>query len=133
MQNIIELIRDNPEIEKNDGVDVRLLMIEKTALKKDFFPIWTEDFDLLLKHYNGIYADGAEVWGIKPSVEFYSDIREENLALCPPEDLIILGYNEWDYLVFNAEENEYQLLDKNDLHLMETGNLAYVLRHFLKL
>lgn len=133
MQNIIELIQENEEVEKNIRADMRELLVERTMLKNAGFPIWDEEFDELLKHFNGIYYDGAFVFGIKPESKVYSDVLSENRILCAPENLLLLGYNEWDYLAFNNERKEYQLLDKDDLEPMFSGCLSYILRHFLKI
>lgn len=133
MKEIIELIRNNQEIEHGEAADARLVMITRTELKKNGFPVWTTEFEQLLAHFNGIFHNGAFIFGLKPENDIFSDLLNENMILCPPENLLFLGYSEWDYLVYDASAQEYQLVDKDDLHPVFRGDLAYLLRHFLKL
>lgn len=133
MHEIIELIRQNSDVESGKGADLRNVMIARTELKRENFPVWTSEFETLLQNFNGICHNGAFVFGLKPEKEFLSDVLEENLILCPPENMLFLGYNDWDYLVYDAAAAEYQLADKDDLHPVFRGSLPYLLRHFLKL
>lgn len=133
MKEIIELIRSNPAAETGTAADARHVMITRTELKKNGLPVWTAEFETLLSEFNGIYHNGSFVFGVKPENETFSDVLEDNLLLCPPENLLFLGYGEWDFLTYNAIESQYQLLDKNDLHVIFSGGLPYILHHFLKL
>lgn len=134
MKNLINHLESNPAIAKGEGADIRNIMIAQSLLRQNGLPVFPEDFSELLGLYNGLFHEGASLWGIKPSNSIFFDIVEENLSLNPPSDLLILGFDEWDYLVYNEDEEAYQLNDKNDFTMLyQSKDLAYILHRLLKI
>ena len=80
----------------------------------DFIP---QSYVAFLKHYNGIKANGSFLFGA--TVDDDLDIIDQNEQLPRPENVILLGCNEFDYLVYNYVLREYQIIDREDFEVLE--------------
>ena len=135
MQELINMISDDNEIGKNTPVDSGKLLVEKVYLKHKYKIELPEEFIEFLKNFNGLSADDAKILGIHPTSGFYKDIIEFNdtAILHDSADKIILGYDDFDYMVYNQSTKTYQMLEKlnNDL-TDETPNLEEAIRYIIK-
>ncbi len=94
------------------------------------------DFLIFLHHYNGFAYQGAFVFGLNPSSDYFADILSEHALADIPDDknLVILGSNEYDYLAYNTEAHAYQILDKYDFSVLtEYDSCADAVRNVLRL
>ncbi len=80
----------------------------------DFIP---QTYVAFLKHYNGIKANGSYLFGA--TVDDDLDIIDQNEQLPRPENVILLGCNEFDYLVYNYVLKEYQIIDREDFTIID--------------
>ena len=80
----------------------------------DFIP---QTYVAFLKHYNGIKANGCYLFGA--TVDDDLDIIDQNEQLPRPKNAILLGRNEFDYLVYNYVVKEYQIIDQEDFEVLE--------------
>ena len=83
----------------------------------DFLPHSYVNF---LKHYNGIKADGAFLFC--STVDDDLDIIDKNEQLKRPKNCILLGYNEFDILVYNFKKRRYQVIDSEDFTIIDEYN-----------
>ena len=94
-----------------------LIVAQKILVKMglNFIPESYIDF---LKHYNGIKANGAYLYGA--TVDNDLDIVDQNSLLRKPQNVILLGHNDFDFLAYNYLLNCYQIIDRNDLAVLDT-------------
>jgi len=81
----------------------------------DFIPHSYVNF---LKNYNGIKAGGAYLFGA--TVDDELDIVDKNMEMQKPEKTILLGYNDFDLLVYNYEKNKYEVVDREDFQVIDS-------------
>lgn len=81
----------------------------------DFIPASYVSF---LRHHNGIKTNGCYLFGA--TVDDDLDIIDKNEQMARPENTIILGYNDFDLLVYNYVEKEYQIIDREDFELLDS-------------
>lgn len=89
-----------------------------------------------LHHFNALTCDSAALFGIAPQGDFYLDILRENILIDHPEKsaIIILGYDEMNYLGCNSQKSLYLIIDKSDLEVLHTyNNCDDALMYFLKI
>ncbi|MDR1694193.1 MAG: hypothetical protein LBR70_03255 [Lactobacillaceae bacterium] len=74
-----------------------------------------------LESINGINYKGGEIFGINPPSNLAGDILDINLKQerFIKSKYIILGVDDFDYLVYNQEKSLYQIIDKSDLEVLE--------------
>lgn len=92
----------------------------------DFIPHSYIEF---LKKYNGIKADGAYLFGA--TIDDELDIVDKNQEMAKPEKTVILGYNDFDILVYNYENKQYEVIDRDDFQVLDTyseKDIDYALR-----
>ena len=79
-----------------------------------------QDFTELWHHIHTLEYDGAFLFGINPK-SYYLDIfaENDNLDLPEKENLLILGYDEFDYLSYNQKNKCYQTIDKDTFEVVE--------------
>lgn len=97
----------------------------------DFIP---ESYINFLKNYNGLKADGAYLFGA--SIDDDLDIVDKNEQMPKPFGTLLLGYNEFDSLVFNYQQGLYQIVDREDLKVLDSYSekeLNYALDQILNI
>lgn len=83
-------------------------------------PAIPSDYIEFLHCCNIVSFDGNSLFGINPN-GYSGDILSENLNLNTPlPNILILGCNDFDYLAYNAAENVYQIIDKDDFKVLQT-------------
>lgn len=75
-----------------------------------------EDYLSLLVECNGAYCLTAELFGLVPDEKHnFKDVVLENVRQDRSDNgsICILGANEFDYLVYDADARAYQMRDRN--------------------
>ncbi len=122
MSELAEIIADSDELWCGEGIDARKVLIYKIEMKRSRLAELPDDFANFLKECNGVRGSGCEIFAVNPDGPF-SDLIHENLKNAMADTgALILGYNDFDYLVYDSEAVLYQLRDKNDMAL--NGNYA---------
>lgn len=117
MSELAKIIEDSDELWCGEGVDARKILIYKIEMKKKELPELPSEFADFLKECNGVRGSGCEIFAMNPDVPF-SDILSENLrAGMGSSGGVILGYNDFDFLVYDSENREYQLRDKDGMEI----------------
>lgn len=117
MSELAKIIEDSDELWCGEGVDARKILIYKIEMKKKELPELPSEFADFLKECNGVRGCCCEIFAMNPDGPF-SDILSENLrAGMGGSDGIILGYNDFDFLVYDSENREYQLRDKDGMEI----------------
>lgn len=71
-----------------------------------------------LKQYNGLKANGAYLFGA--TVDNDLDIVDLNEQMPKPDGTLLLGYNDFDLLVFNFANKQYQIVDREDMEVLDS-------------
>ena len=107
----------NKRFAQGEKLDAESLIVAQKILvnmKLDFLPHSYTEF---LKIYNGIKAEGAYIFGA--TVDDDLDIIDKNEQMQRPRDCIILGYNDFDLLVYHFKKHKYMVLDREDYTIID--------------
>ena len=105
---------------RGEKLDSESLIVAQKLLVNmhlDFLPHSYVEF---MKQYNGIKSDGAYLFGA--TVDDDLDIIDMNEKMRRPKNCILLGYNEFDILVFNFKKHLYQIIDREDFAIIDEYN-----------
>ncbi len=136
MQKLVKQLSALPGANSGKPVDTaRIIRCQKQLRENDFAPM-PDEYTELLHHFNAFAWNGSFLYGIKPFKDFFLDLVGENmLAFHPMPALnLILGCNEYDYLVWNCADFRYQIIDKSEFMVLNTyADGARAIRHILKI
>lgn len=136
MQKLVKQLNALPDANAGKPVDAaQIILCQKQLCENDFAPL-PDEYVNLLHHFNAFAWNGSFLYGIKPFKDFFLDLVGENmLAFHPLPNLnVILGCNEYDYLVWNCADASYQIIDKSDFMVLNTyAGCADAVRHILKI
>ena len=110
----------NRKIFKGEDLDSESLIVAQKLLVNMHLDFLPHSYVNFLKHYNGIKADGAFLFGA--TVDDDLDIIDKNEQLKRPKNCILLGYNEFDILVYNFKKRRYQVIDSEDFTIIDEYN-----------
>ena len=97
------------------------------------FPSLPKDFAELLKFINTFEYNGVALFGIN-NRSYLLDVVAENTALDLGNDILVLGRDEFSYLVYNPSRQQYQILDQQSLQSVKNcKNLEQAIRYLFKL
>lgn len=111
-----EAIKNNRDIRYGEGISPRELFIYNHKLAEGGYAQLREDFGDILKQFNGIIYDGAEIFAVKPKDVVFSDIVAKNAELEWNADVqaLVIGEDESCYLLFDDDEDCFKIIDKED-------------------
>ena len=131
MQKFINSLKKR-RVFKGEDLDSESLIVAQKLLVNmhlDFLPHSYIDF---LKNFNGVKSDGAYLFGA--TVDDDLDIIDKNEQMKRPKNCILLGYNEFDTLVFNFKKHLYQIIDREDFTVIDEyaeQDIGYALSQIL--
>lgn len=131
MHNLIKQIQADNYTFCEDSVNPDFLSACQGYLQDTYQIKLPKDYCLLVKYANGLHSPLATIFGIMP--ETISDIvsANEDNQMFDKNNYLILGYNNFDWLVYNQQENCYQTYDKHDYVLLDTyADLKTVIDHW---
>ncbi len=134
MDEFLEFLAQNKYIERENPLDVKDIIKAQKTLVHDGFPFLPTEFLEFLRHYNGIKAQDSAVLGIPPLKNPELDIRNFNREFNATPENVILGYDDFSFLIYNHQNNVYQLVDKTGTMVLEEffeGELGYALNMVL--
>ena len=112
------------------------LIFAQKALSKFGIAAMPKDFVELLHHINTLSLEGRHLFGIKPEPLNFMDIVNVNVFQkhVSSADNIILGDNEFDFLIYNNLRQSYLIIDKTDNKVLEEySDLASAIYNILKI
>lgn len=136
IKNLIAKIKTRESAELGGTIAVKDAILYQKELMKHNFPKLPTSFIEFLHSCNAVSYDGAKVFGISPKHKNFLDIIKENSnnKLTQSQKMIVLGYDAFDYLAYNQEKSNYQIIDKQDLEVLEEYNdLELALLYILKI
>lgn len=111
------------------------LIFAQRALNRLFIAPIPQEYIIFINLQNSFECSGCRLYGILPGNGNPLDIVNANLCAGLPDSnkKIVLGENEFDYLVFNYDCDAYQIVDKEDFEVLEEyTDLETALNHILK-
>ena len=136
MQKLVKQLKTLSEANAGKPVSTKQIILCQRSLNDNGIAQIPAEYVEILHHFNAFAYDGGFLYGIAPLKGFFMDIIGENLLadLPFPETTIVLGSDECCYLVWNTEQNRYQLIDKTDQMVLNTyTDCADAIRDILKI
>lgn len=116
MTSFTEEIRNRQFVSGEPLISEALIVAQKVFFNYGMAGIPASYADFL-KQYNGIKSGGAYLFGA--TVDDDLDIIDKNLQMSKPENTLLLGYNDFDLLVFDYTTKSYQIVDRLDFAVLE--------------
>ncbi len=135
MQELIQKLKNLPLMLTARPVSTEQVIHTQQDLKINNIAAIPLDFIELMHHINTLEFDGTYLLGINPR-SYYLDIFAENEMLNLPnkENLLILGYDEFEYLTYNQTTQCYQIIDKDTLEVLQTfSDLVKAIKYLFKI
>lgn len=119
MGKFLKLLERNKYVHKEEPLAVKDVILAQKDLVKRGYPFLPTAFLEFLQCYNGLSANDSAILGIPPLVESKLDIVKYNREFNHSASLVILGYDDFGFLVYNHPLNCYQLVDKGGNMVLE--------------
>lgn len=135
MQKLIKQLKSFPLLMTAKPATLEQIIRTQQDLKFNDIANFPKEFSQFLQQINTIEYDGAFIFGINPR-SYYLDIFAQNDMLDLPNksEIIILGYDEFEYLAYNEKKQLYQIIDKETLDVVQTyTNLSLAIQYLLKI
>lgn len=117
MVNFVEQLKKQ-NISSGEKLEPEALIVAQKVLFSMGLDGIPQSYKNFLKHYNGIKANGAYLFGA--TVDDELDIIDGNEQISKPGKTLLLGYNDFDLLVFNFLEKQYQIVDREDMEVLDS-------------
>ena len=115
--SLIKQLQEQDDLVLGYRTDVRKnINARKSLFENGVFP-FPKEYLSFLKEINGIKGDDARVFGIDADEKSsFNDAVVQNIKLNrqDKDKVVVLGYNVFDYLVYDSGTKEYQFRDKED-------------------
>ena len=113
MSSLVDFFSENNFLKKENPLQIRdIIEAQKDLLQSGFQPL-PESFISVLKICNGVQSEGGILLGINPNDNLLN-ISEFNKTHNQSTKRIILGYDDFAFLVYDFERQCYLLLDRHD-------------------
>lgn len=136
MEKVLARISTLGDAYKGRALDKEKMLLVQRKLKLNNMPMVPVDFVELLHQYNSLSYDGSHLFGVEPRDGTDLDIVVENALInnTDREKMLILGFDDMDYLVWNEKEELYQTIDKCSFQMINKyKDCETALFDFLKL
>lgn len=117
MVNFAEQLK-NQNISAGEKLEPEALIVAQKVLFGMGLNGIPRSYSDFLKKYNGVKANGAYLFGA--TVDDELDIIDCNEQISKPEKTLLLGYNDFDLLVFNFITKQYQIVDREDMKVLDS-------------
>lgn len=129
MLSAIEQLRQRgSEVRSGNPVTSADLAKLRRNLLRMNIPDLPKEYIDFIKQFNGASFNQGFVFGLCPCGDFFLDILKENMLWTPRRaEQLLLGYNEFDLLIWDSQSQTYQLVDKADgqvIQIYSDFNLA---------
>jgi len=134
LETLTKILEENTEVGKNTPATELQISLGGIKLRKASIPALPDEFCALLQHHNGLSYNGNTVFGIDTQTSFFPDAVNINLSIMEGQntDCIILGQDEYCFLVYDYEVKKYRIIDKEDFtQELATDNIADAVCHIL--
>ena len=116
MQKFINSLKKR-KLFKGEDLDSESLIVAQKLLVNMHLDFLPHSYIEFLKSFNGVKTNGSYLFGA--TVDDDLDIIDKNEQMKRPKNCILLGYNEFDILVFNFKKHLYQVIDREDFTVID--------------
>lgn len=113
MTELSDFLTENQFITKENPLQIRDIIEVQKSLLQAGFHLLPECFIKLLKIHNGIQSQSGAVLGIAPENKSL-DILSFNKLHNHSTQKIIIGYDDFAFLIYDFKRQAYFLIDKHD-------------------
>ena len=115
MEKLIEVIENSDYIETGAPQNAAKARIYGKGMVEAGFADLPEEYIKFCSHFNGVWTDGTQVYAIDPEEGFLEDVlaKNDDWIYATSQQQLVLGENDFDFLVYDAEEEVYFMLDKD--------------------
>lgn len=110
MNTLIQILKENGYPCQETPFSKQDVIETQKNLVKDGYPFLPIEFISFLQHYNGLRAEDCAVLGIHPKDKML-DIITFNEIHNGSKDMVILGYDDFCFLVYDEKQKDYLLVD----------------------
>ncbi len=117
MQVLVNNLRDKNNLQCGDRADVYNNIDAKHYLKANGIGVFPNEYFLFIKYINGIISDDGFLWGVMPNTGYgFEDAvsRNEKLNRKDKYNVVVLGSNSLDWLVYDIDSQQYQMRSKKN-------------------
>lgn len=113
MDKFLKRLELNDDVDCSEGAEARDLLLCNRRLKEAGFPEIPEKWQMLLNISDGLFYDGAEVFSVNAKDEMFRRLENVNQDIVweKLENVLLLGENDVDFLVFDGRE--FLIVDKD--------------------
>lgn len=119
MQRVLNLLSQGKYLHTEAPLDVKDVILAQKNMVKKGYPFLPVGFLNFLQNYNGVSANDSAVLGIPPLADDGLNIIKFNREFNRDDSSVILGYDDFCFLVYNKPLNCYQLVDKSGDMVLE--------------
>ncbi len=134
MKKLMEFLTSHKEFDIEAPLDAKDLILLQKNFAKNNYPMLPLSFLHFLQHANGISTGESVILGINDGAGEVPDIVMYNQMFNQTNDQVIIGYDDFDFLVYNHTSQKYQLIDREDNVVVEEyaeDDLEYALTSVL--
>ena len=113
MEKFIEMLQSESVLEKQKPLRSVDVIEAQKRLVKEGYPLLPAQFIDFLKVCNGLRGESCAVFGIDPDDKLL-DIVDFNKEHNASKSKVILGYDDFCFLVYDSSKERYALLDRED-------------------
>ncbi|MBO4294864.1 MAG: hypothetical protein J5896_05405 [Alphaproteobacteria bacterium] len=113
MKNLLKLLENSTDFQKKPPLTPKDAILAQKDLTQAGLSILPDEFMSLLKIHNGLRSEDGTVLGIHLRDDLLDIVtfnKHHNASL----HRIILGYDTFNYLVFDSQQRKYLLIDRTD-------------------
>lgn len=116
MENLIDKIKES-KIGTNVPLNKALFIAANIKLKNSNIPAIPDKFGELLFIFNGLSNEGSLIFGAEINSTLFVDLVKYNRAFFQgnPSNILILGYDEVFFLIYDNINKNYKIVDKDTL------------------
>lgn len=119
MRKLAEFLAQCGYVHLEKPLNVKNVVLAQKELTRQGLPMLPPFFLDFLRQYNGLSAQDSKILGIPPLANANLDIIEFNQDFNQSDDMVILGCDDFGFLVYNAAAKTYQLIDKDSSMVLE--------------
>lgn len=134
MSEFLKFLEQSKYVKREKALNIKDVITAQKDLVRVGFPFLPTDFLEFLRHYNGVKASDSAILGIPPLENPELDIKAFNQEFNAAPDKVILGYDDFVFLIYDHEDKVYQLVDKSGALVLEEfaeDELGYALNSVL--
>lgn len=119
MKQFIENLFNDPYFQQEAPLPEKDILLTQRELVREGYPFLPLSYLKFLQAANGVMGVDSALLGIPPTANGELDIVAYNVMFNQTNNMVIIGYDEFNFLVYNHAVQKYQLIDREDNLVIE--------------